>query len=215
MEKKTCTTFMRLPICRHLGYAKMSENAPRLVEFNEVKNTSFAQRSGHHDSRIWRPELIEPAEEFKQRARADDHWRSNRPTPTHRFCHSKLFLPITPYNVRFSWVSRHSSIVSAKNGNIFGQILTNSRKCVTTWFIENVSWPQKRLGILPSSLWKVFLKFFLQMNPIPMGKNNYQASVHRASSQRREKQGCFFGYFFVWVPSFDPTLVQNFIQIPT
>ena len=45
-------------------------------------------------------------------------------------------------------------------------------------------------------------------------KNSYWASVHRAFSQRREKQGCFFGYFFVWVPIFDPTLVQYFIQIP-
>ena len=30
----------------------------------------------------------------------------------------------------------------------------------------------------------------------------------------REKQGCIFGNFFVWVPIFDPTLVQYFIQIP-
>ena len=58
-------------------------------------------------------------------------------------------------------------------------------------------------------------------------KNSYFASVHRAFSQRREKQGCagaegelkekqgcFLCYFFVWVPIFDPTLVQYFIQIP-
>ena len=45
-------------------------------------------------------------------------------------------------------------------------------------------------------------------------KNSYSASVHRTFSQRREKQGCFFSYFFVWVPIFDPTLVQYFIQIP-
>ena len=30
----------------------------------------------------------------------------------------------------------------------------------------------------------------------------------------REKQGCLFGYFFIRVPIFDPTLVQYFIQIP-
>ena len=30
----------------------------------------------------------------------------------------------------------------------------------------------------------------------------------------REKQGCFLGYFFVWVPIFDPTLLQYFIEIP-
>ena len=41
-----------------------------------VKNASFAQRSAHRDSRIWRPELIEPAEERKRRARA----RGRRPT---------------------------------------------------------------------------------------------------------------------------------------
>ena len=39
------------------------------VARNEVKNASFAQRSAHRDSRIWRPELIEPAEERKRRAR--------------------------------------------------------------------------------------------------------------------------------------------------
>ena len=42
------------------------------VARNEVKNASFAQRSAHRDSRIWRPELIEPAAERKRRARADD-----------------------------------------------------------------------------------------------------------------------------------------------
>ena len=75
-----------------------------------------------------------------------------------------------PYNVSFFWVSRHRSIILAKKmpGKIFGQILRNSRKCVKTWIIENVNWSQKRLGTLPSSLWKVFPKFFLQMNPIPM-----------------------------------------------
>ena len=39
------------------------------VARNEVKNSSFAQRSAHRDSRIWRPELIEPAAERKRRAR--------------------------------------------------------------------------------------------------------------------------------------------------
>ena len=39
------------------------------VARNEVENASFAQRSAHHDSRIWRPELIEPAAERKRRAR--------------------------------------------------------------------------------------------------------------------------------------------------
>ena len=39
------------------------------VARNEVENASFAQRSAHRDSRIWRPELIEPAAECKQRAR--------------------------------------------------------------------------------------------------------------------------------------------------
>ena len=38
------------------------------VARNEVKNASFAQRSAHRDSRIWRPELIEPAAEHKPRA---------------------------------------------------------------------------------------------------------------------------------------------------
>ena len=39
------------------------------VARNEVENSSFAQRSAHNDSRIWRPELIEPAAERTRRAR--------------------------------------------------------------------------------------------------------------------------------------------------
>ena len=52
-------------------------------------------------------------------ARADDDGRSNRPTPTHRFCHSAIFHPITPYNVWFFWVSRHRSIILAKKMETF------------------------------------------------------------------------------------------------
>ena len=149
-----------------------------------------------------------------QATRADDDRRSNRPTPTHRFCHSAIFRPITPFNVWFFSVSRHRSIILAKKMETFRADFEKFQEMCETWIIENVNWSQTRLGILPSSLWKVFLKFFFQMNRKPMRKNSYWASVHRAFSQRREKQGCFFGYFFVWVPIFDPTLVQYFIQIP-
>ena len=91
------------------------------VALNKVKNVSFAQRSAHCDSRIWRPELIEPAAERKQHARAhaDDDRRSNRPSPTHRFCRSAIFRPITPCNVWFFWVSRHRSIILAKKMETF------------------------------------------------------------------------------------------------
>ena len=144
------------------------------VARNEDKNASFAQRSAHRDSRIWRPELIEPAAERKCRARADDDRRLNRTTLTHRFCRSAIFRPITPYSVWFLWVSRHRSIILAKKyGNIFGQILRNSRKCVKTWIIENVNWSQKRLGTLPSSLWKVLLKFSYRWTQYQWEKNSY------------------------------------------
>ena len=39
------------------------------VARNEVENASFAQRSAHRDSRIWRPELIEPVADASTRAR--------------------------------------------------------------------------------------------------------------------------------------------------
>ena len=164
------------------------------VARNEVKNTSFAQCSAHRDSRIWRPKLIEPVPERKRRARADDDRHSNRPTPTHRFCHSAIFRPITPIMFVFFWVSRHRSIILAKkNGNTLGQILRNSRKCVKTWTIENVNWSQKRLGILPSSLWKVFLKFFLRDGPnTNEKKNSCKASVDRAFSQKRENKDVLY-----------------------
>ena len=45
------------------------EDLREVVARNEVENASFAQRSAHRDSRIWRPELIEPAAERKRRAR--------------------------------------------------------------------------------------------------------------------------------------------------
>ena len=54
-----------------------------------------------------------------QATRADDDRRSNQPTPTHRFCHSARFRPITPYNVWFFWVSRHRSIILAKKMETF------------------------------------------------------------------------------------------------
>ena len=137
-------------------------------------------------------------------ARWDDDGRSNRPTLTHRFYHSAIFHPITPYNVWFFWVSRHRSIILAKNWNIFGQILRNSRKCAKTWMIENVSWSQKRLGFLLSSLWKVFLKFFLQVNPIPIRTNSDKASVHRAFSRLKRKTRTYFRRFFRLGASFRP-----------
>ena len=52
-------------------------------------------------------------------ARADDDRRANRPTPTHRLCHSAIFRPITPYKVWFFWVSRHRSIILAKKMETF------------------------------------------------------------------------------------------------
>ena len=52
-------------------------------------------------------------------ARADDDRRSNRPTSTHRLCHSAIFCPITPYNVWFFWVSRHRLIILAKKMETF------------------------------------------------------------------------------------------------
>ena len=77
-----------------------SEKISLKVAWNEVENASFAQRSVHCDSRIWLPELIEPAEERKRRA------RRRRPTfksayPDPQICHSAIFRPITLYNIWF------------------------------------------------------------------------------------------------------------------
>ena len=84
--------------------------------------------------------------------------------------------------------------------------------------IENSNWSQKRLGFQPNSLWKAFLKFSYRWTQYQPEKKSYQASVHRVFSLWKRKtriwQGCFLGYFCVWVTIFDPTLVQYFIQIP-
>ena len=90
------------------------------VARNEVKNASFAQPSAHRDSRIMATGIDWTGRRAQAtRARADDDRRSNRPTPTHKFCHSALFRPITPYNVWFFWVSRHRSIILAKKIETF------------------------------------------------------------------------------------------------
>ena len=54
----------------HIGAYDFGVQFSFKVARNEVENTSFAQRSAHRDSRIWRPELIEQAVERKRRARA-------------------------------------------------------------------------------------------------------------------------------------------------
>ena len=73
-KKKKGTSHKRIATDRHgfsqnvvlfFFYTRRSIKVAR----NEVENASFAQRSAHRDSRIWRPELIEPAAECKRRAR--------------------------------------------------------------------------------------------------------------------------------------------------
>ena len=56
-------------LSRKRGVIDFWDGWPLKVARNEVENASFAQRSAHRDSRIWRPELIEPAAERKRRAR--------------------------------------------------------------------------------------------------------------------------------------------------
>ena len=80
----THTPFQKLAIALAIGFSSESVlKYERLTDIkketwvndgvkvarNEVENASFAQRSAHRDSRIWRPELIEPAAEHKRRAR--------------------------------------------------------------------------------------------------------------------------------------------------
>ena len=123
---------------------------PFKVARNEVKNASFGQRPAHREGK----NMVTGIDRTGR-------WGSNRPTPTHRFCHSAIFHPITPYNVWFFWVRRHRSIILAKKPETFwgnSEKLRNSRKCAKSWIIENVSWSHKRLGFLSSSLWKIFLK---------------------------------------------------------
>ena len=123
---KNDTTLVRMRSGDHLGDAKCRKRAPRSVEFNffikvarnEVKNASFAQRSAHREGKNMATG-IDRTGRRAQATRADDDGRSNRPTPTHRFCHSAIFHPITPYNVWFFWVSRHRSIILAKKMETF------------------------------------------------------------------------------------------------
>ena len=123
----------------------------------------------------------------------------NWPIPTHTFCHSAIFHPKTPCNeiVWFSvWVSRHMSIsLAKKKWKHFRADLKKFQEMCGTWMNENSNWSQKRLGFLPKSPRKDFLKFFLQVSPIPIRKNSYKASVHRAFSLLKRKT-TFFWLFF-------------------
>ena len=163
------------------------------VARNEVENASFAQRSAHRDSRIWRPELIESAAERKGRA------RGRRPTLKSAYPHPQILPQCNissnyPYNVWFFWVIRHRSIILAKkNGNIFRQILRNSRKCVKTWVIKKLVDHKNTSVFFQAISGMSFWSFSYRWTQYQWEKNSYQASVHRAFSQRREKQGCFFG----------------------
>ena len=147
-------------------------------------------------------------------ARADDDWRSNRPTPTHRFCHSARFRPITPYNVWFFWVSRHRSIILAKNMETFSgrfwEIPGNVLKLeLLKMFIDHKTprySSKQSLECLP--------EVFLTDEPNTNEKKTATKHQFIALLAREEKNNDVFGLFFVWVPIFDPTLVQYFIQIP-
>ena len=124
-----------------------------------------------------------------------------RPTD---FATVQYFIQLPPIMLGFSESADIGLSFWRKNGNIFGQILRNSRKCAKTWINENDSWSQKRLGFLPSCLWKVFLKFFLLVNPIPIRNNSDKASVHRAFSRLKRKTRMFFWRFFRLSANFRP-----------
>ena len=62
---------------------------------NEVKTALFAQRSAHRDSKIWRPELIEPAAERKRRARTTTDVQIGLPRPT-EFATVQYFVQLPP-----------------------------------------------------------------------------------------------------------------------
>ena len=159
--------------------------------------------------------LNRPQSASDARARADDDRRSNRPVPTHRFCHSAIFRPITPYNVWFFWVSRHRAIIfvikmetfSGRFWEIPGNVLKLE---LLKMLMDHRNASVFFQAVSGTSSWG----FSYRWTQYQWEKNSYEAFVHCAFSQRREKQGCVFGYFFVWVPIFDPTLVQYFIQIP-
>ena len=71
------------------------------VARNEVENASFAQRSAHRDSRIWRPELIEPAAERKRRAQTTTDVQIGLPRPTD-FATVQYFVQLPPLMFGFS-----------------------------------------------------------------------------------------------------------------
>ena len=75
---------------------------PLKIARNEVKNASFAQRSAHRDSRIWRPELIKPATKRKRRAQPFTSTEIGLSIPNHTFFNSAIFHPNTPVMFGFS-----------------------------------------------------------------------------------------------------------------
>ena len=148
-------------------------------------------------------------------ARADDDGRPNRPTPPHRFCHSAIFHPITPYNVWFFWVSRYRSIILAKKMETFSgrfwEIPGNVRKLeLSKTLVDHKNALVFYQAVSGKSSWSFSYRWIQYQYEKTATKHQFISLL----AVWREKQGCFFGYFFVWVPIFDPTLVQYFIQIP-
>ena len=64
------------------------------------------------------------------------------------------------------------SIISAMQRKRFQADFEKFQEMCETGIIKNLVDHKKRFGFLPSSLWKVLLKFFLRANPIPISKKN-------------------------------------------
>ena len=123
-------------------------------------------------------------------------WPHKLAYPDFSLCHSAIFHSNTPILFGFSESADMCLSFYQKNGNIFEQILRNSRKCVKIWTSKTVIDNKRRLGYQPNSLWIVLMKFFLQVNPIPIIRNSFQASAHHAFNLLKRKTKIFFGYFF-------------------
>ena len=159
--------------------------------------------------------MIEPAAERKRRARADNDRCSNRPTPTHRFWHSAIFRPITPYNGWFFWVSRHRSIILAKKletySGRFWEIPGNVLKLeLLKMLIVHKNTSVFFQAVSGMSSWR----FAYRWTQYQWEKTATKHQVIALLAREEKNKDVFSAIFFVWVPIFDPTLVQYFIQIP-
>ena len=149
------------------------------------------------------------------RARTTTHVHIGLPRPTD-FATVQYFVQLPPIMFGFFWVSRHRSIILAKKWKHFPgrfwEIPGNVLKLeLLKMLIDHKNTSVFFQAVSGMSSWSFSYRWTQYQWEKTATKHQFIALLGR---EEKSKDHGFFGYFFLWVPIFDPTLVQYFIQIP-